>query len=98
MTDAVNEVVNVEEWIGDALSRKKYADFLTALIVSQMIQSTAEMKSLTIAIDAAWGVRKTFFIDRCSNACLHPTSIPSDIFSPIQFFVRGLHIFPRIFK
>ncbi|TXI30525.1 MAG: hypothetical protein E6Q60_01280 [Nitrosomonas oligotropha] len=46
----------VNEWIGDVLQRKKYADFLTQYLV-------AKKDPFVININAPWGSGKTFFIE-----------------------------------
>ena len=46
----------VNEWTGDVLRRKKYADFLTQYLV-------AKKDPFVININAPWGSGKTFFIE-----------------------------------
>jgi hypothetical protein len=48
-------------WAGDVMGRKAQAKFLSAYIEKRMADSAG---SLTVAIDAAWGAGKTFFITR----------------------------------
>ena len=45
----------INEWSGDVLQRKKYADFLTQYLV-------AKKGPFVININAPWGSGKTFFI------------------------------------
>lgn len=58
-----------DEWPGDALSRKKYATYLTALLVTRTFDNAKKraIGNQTIALDAAWGIGKTFFVERWSN-------------------------------
>ncbi len=46
----------VNEWTGDVLQRKKYADFLTQYLI-------AKKDPFVININAPWGSGKTFFIE-----------------------------------
>lgn len=51
-------------WIGDALDRKQYADFLTVYLASKFDRSgPGGGKSFTLALDAWWGEGKTFFVE-----------------------------------
>lgn len=55
--EQVDSSLGSEAWDDDIFNRKKYADFLTALIC-------AKSASFLLNIDAAWGAGKTFFITR----------------------------------
>ncbi len=59
MADEVSGVGGA--WAGDVMGRKAHAKFLSAYIEKRMADSSG---SLTVAIDAAWGAGKTFFITR----------------------------------
>ena len=47
-------MVSKEKWDGDTFDRKKYADFLTGVLL--------EEKSFVLNIDSSWGSGKTFFL------------------------------------
>lgn len=54
-----------EQWVGDVLQRKPYADFLTNYLVSKMHEQASKSKrSFTLALDAQWGQGKTFFVTK----------------------------------
>lgn len=68
-------------WDKDVLNRKPYADFLTAYLVSKFKASTSKPKALfTLALDAQWGLGKSFFItnwskDLANSERHHPTFV-----------------------
>ena len=68
-------------WVKDVLNRKPYADFLTAYLVSKFKASTSKPKaSFTLALDAQWGLGKSFFITNWSKGLAnserpHPTFV-----------------------
>lgn len=68
-------------WDKDVLNRKPYADFLTAYLVSKFKASTSKPKaSFTLALDAQWGLGKSFFItnwskDLANSERPHPTFV-----------------------
>lgn len=68
-------------WDKDVLNRKPYADFLTAYLVSKFKASTGQPKaSFTLALDAQWGLGKSFFItnwsaDLANTEKPHPTFV-----------------------
>jgi hypothetical protein len=51
-------------WAGDALDRKRYADFLTARLARAKSASDGGSRSFTLALDAGWGQGKSFFVSR----------------------------------
>lgn len=62
------EPAGLSGWIGDAMDRKQYADFLTAYLASKFEGSEpGGGKSFTLALDAWWGEGKTFFVERWAN-------------------------------
>ena len=53
------------EWADDALSRRRYADFLTKYLTAKVHNAPdGQSKSFTMALDAAWGEGKSFFVER----------------------------------
>ena len=68
-------------WDKDVLNRKPYADFLTAYLASKFKASTSKPKaSFTLALDAQWGLGKSFFITNWSAGLAnaekpHPTFV-----------------------
>lgn len=68
-------------WDKDVLNRKPYADFLTAYLVSKFKASASRPKtSFTLALDAQWGLGKSFFITNWSQSLSnskkpHPTFV-----------------------
>jgi KAP family P-loop domain len=48
-------------WHDDLLNRKQYADFLTAYVNQKC---GANQPALVLALDAAWGLGKSFFVER----------------------------------
>ena len=59
-------------WNKDVLNRKPYADFLTAYLMSKFKASTSKPKaSFTLALDAQWGLGKSFFITNWSADLAH---------------------------
>ncbi|MEN9902242.1 MAG: hypothetical protein RL651_906 [Pseudomonadota bacterium] len=68
-------------WNNDVLNRTPYADFLTAYLVSKFKASTSKPKaSFTLALDAQWGLGKSFFItnwsaDLANAEKPHPTFV-----------------------
>lgn len=53
-----------DTWEGDVFNRKRYATFLSDYVEARVSKSG---ESLTIALDAAWGTGKTFFINKWSE-------------------------------
>ncbi len=52
-----------EQWPGDVLERRPYANFLTDYLVSKVKGPDGKCtKSFTLALDAKWGQGKTFFV------------------------------------
>jgi len=51
-------------WQDDLLERRRYADFLTRYIDSKV---QADQPGMVMALDAAWGLGKTFFVTRWAN-------------------------------
>lgn len=56
---AIGQKFEPGKWVGDAFNRKRYAEFLSHYIATR-VSKTGE--PLTIALDAAWGAGKTFFV------------------------------------
>lgn len=68
------------QWIGDVLHRKPIADFVYQWLIQkyQASRESSDAGSITFALDAGWGVGKTFFISRWANdieACEHPVVV-----------------------
>lgn len=55
------ELVKTDHWHDDLLGRKQYADFLTTYLDQKC---RADQPALVVALDAAWGLGKTFFVKR----------------------------------
>lgn len=58
--ESVSEAAS-DNWSEDVLNRKQYADFLTTFVEGRCVP---EAMGLVLAIDAAWGLGKTFFTHR----------------------------------
>jgi len=58
---ATEQCLDPSKWEGDAFDRKRYSKFLSNYIAAR-VSKTGE--PLTIALDAAWGTGKTFFINK----------------------------------
>ena len=58
---ATEQCFDPGKWEGDAFNRKRYSEFLSNYIATR-VSKTGE--PLTIALDAAWGAGKTFFVNR----------------------------------
>ncbi|WNL45660.1 P-loop NTPase fold protein [Dyella sp. BiH032] len=57
----------LNHWNGDAFNRKPVADYLTQSLTSQSRKRSGQGKGLTVALDAAWGAGKTFFVKNWSD-------------------------------
>lgn len=55
------ESAKADHWHDDLLNRKQYADFLTTYIDSRC---GADRPASVLALDAAWGLGKSFFVER----------------------------------
>ncbi len=60
MTEEMAMPEVTSEWVGDVLSRKPYADFLTKYIEGKCER---DKPALVVALDAPWGSGKTFFVE-----------------------------------
>lgn len=58
---ATEQCLDTSKWEGDAFDRKRYSEFLSNYIAAR-VSKTGE--PLTIALDAAWGAGKTFFVNK----------------------------------
>jgi KAP family P-loop domain len=68
------------EWAGDVLDRKLIADFLYQFLISKhrAASKSSEPGSMTFALDAQWGLGKTFFVSRWAKdieGCGHPVIV-----------------------
>ncbi|OGB30365.1 MAG: hypothetical protein A3F78_09580 [Burkholderiales bacterium RIFCSPLOWO2_12_FULL_61_40] len=61
---ATEQHIDPSKWEGDAFNRKIYADFLSQYI-EMRVSKTDE--PLTVALDAAWGTGKTFFVNKWAS-------------------------------
>lgn len=65
--DSSSETRAVTPWEGDLLNRKAHADFLTRYLTSR-IMAIAGPVSFTVALNAAWGQGKTYFVQNWSKS------------------------------
>ena len=56
-------------WSDDLLGRREFADFLTKALVArtELISAKEGQRGWTVALDAAWGAGKSFFIKRWTD-------------------------------
>lgn len=59
MTESADDI-----WGDDLLGRREFAEFLTKALVArtELISAKEEQRGWTVALDAAWGAGKSFFI------------------------------------
>lgn len=61
---ATEQHIDPGKWEGDAFDRKRYAEFLSQYIDVRVLKTD---EPLTIALDAAWGAGKTFFVNKWAS-------------------------------
>lgn len=64
MTESADDI-----WGDDLLGRREFADFLTKALVArtELISAREGQRGWTVALDAAWGAGKSFFIKRWTD-------------------------------